>query len=1088
MKKKHFLTALTFMALLTGCANPGDGGQTENPPSTDVDSDEAKEYDITLNTSKEVKAKLLVGGKEVTKAKKGETVTLTLEFSDKYKLKALTSNDVSFTTVTEGVTYTFVMVDKAVTINIQSEYVKTISKIKIICPSEVETKILVGEKEVTEALEGETVKITLKINDSYALKSISSNEVEFQMVSDGEEYTFIMPDKEVNISIEIEYIKVTSKININSSKETNVTLLVDNKEVTEALEGALVTVKLSFIEKYVFDSIKSDEVEFKTVKDGEEYTFIMPRKEVNIEVKAKYVKQVNKISVSSSEEVNAKLLVNDEEVSEALEGVTVTLLLEVKEKYIVSEVTSLDTTLNVVEEGKKYTFVMPDKAVHIDIKSEYVKQIYNILSIREYTSYEHEIVGIAAHDKVLEGDKVSFTYNAIESSTKKYVAFINQQKISGETKEGKTLFTFEMPSEDIEVVVVEETISSTDPDNSLKVTYNESTDNSFTVYGITNGAGYKFKNYETLPVYIIPKKGYTLKVEYSMDGGSYRNQSATSGVYKFYIYNAKETFDIRITSEFVGVKKVTFNNSINVDIVGELEYTPGDKVKLIVNGKNGYTVTGIEKTETDDETISLRPTFYSGEITFTMPKANVSITLKVVKSVSLKAESNDKIDSLKFLTSKDMDKEGITSALPGEKVYIYALPISGYKITKVLYGENLECKYDPYWDGTPYYSFTIPEGDEVTIRFEVAELKKFSYETNSEVYKISNINETEFAIGEKVEFSLKAKVGYEITNVKLSDETIKITHTEDTLSTYSFIMPDKDVSLIVEHNVLETGILIFNKTPEIKYATFRNIDDNNININSGDKLNKGTKVSAEFALSNGFAIKEVKLSNGTSLTINEETGLYEFVMPSGEVTIELSFEETPKNSLTIDTFDGVVTVKGVKDNGYTVNVNEDGTFNGYLGSEITVELSIKDSHYFDFDAFKVIGLDGTEIKATVTELFSSVKVTFTMPSQGVKLIPTVKEYVFYNINKTGEHQGQYKLIKGSIYTGEEVSTAKKGEKINVKLNMTSEEFAKYSSVTVKVIDDITNEVLLDKKFSSKSDYWSFTMPDNTVTVEVIGTI
>ena len=194
------------------------------------------------------------------------------------------------------------------------------------------------------------------------------------------------------------------------------------------------------------------------------------------------------------------------------------------------------------------------------------------------------------------------------------------------------------------------------------------------------------------------------------------------------------------------------------------------------------------------------------DISFEMPEENVIITLEVVTAKIINVTPNEFIAEYYFEEDDYFGSgERITSAVPGTDIRVYATPVDGYEISNIYYQENLTCDYSS-WSG--YWTFTCPTEGEINIVFEVVQRKSVTYTPNDEVYSIEGLEET-YLPGDEVEFEVYAEVGYKITGVTTNVDGLEVTQSTYDSYSYSFVMPDNDVEIIVQYEQVEAGVITF---------------------------------------------------------------------------------------------------------------------------------------------------------------------------------------------------------------------------------------------------------------------------------------
>ena len=143
-----------------------------------------------------------------------------------------------------------------------------------------------------QAAAGETVTVSIgDVEDGKRFKSITvtdadGNEVDTAEVTQGQEYTFSMPDSDATVSVELEDVtQETHSVTLTPVEGATVTA-----DLVQAAAGDLVTVSISEIDPgKAFQSITvtdadGNEVNTAEVTPGQEYTFSMPDSDATVTV------------------------------------------------------------------------------------------------------------------------------------------------------------------------------------------------------------------------------------------------------------------------------------------------------------------------------------------------------------------------------------------------------------------------------------------------------------------------------------------------------------------------------------------------------------------------------------------------------------------------------------------------------------------------------------------------------------------------------------------------------------------------------------------------------------------------------------
>ena len=150
-----------------------------------------------------------VEGNEVTEAVAGQTVVVELSFEEKYILLDIVANDgaLSLTPITEGLSYSFVMPEGVVSLNVTSEKVVETHRVNKVTLSSSLIESFTGVAEGAEVLAGETVNVELKFKSQSSYKIDGAIYVNGELIKlTADENTanlykgsFVMPDEDAEI-------------------------------------------------------------------------------------------------------------------------------------------------------------------------------------------------------------------------------------------------------------------------------------------------------------------------------------------------------------------------------------------------------------------------------------------------------------------------------------------------------------------------------------------------------------------------------------------------------------------------------------------------------------------------------------------------------------------------------------------------------------------------------------------------------------------------------------------------------------------------------------------------------------------------
>ena len=958
--------------------------------------------------------------------------------------------------------------------------------------------------DVAEAKKGDTVIITVSVTNTEKVLDkvlVNNSEEGVEVISKGSKYSFVMGEEDITLSATLtDKVYENKTLSVNAVNGFNVTFKVGEKAVTEAKKGDTVNV---FIENTTedrrFKSLTSTDVTLNTVKEGEEYSFLMIDNNVALTLEDEAIPTHN-LAFTGSTGMSAKFFYKGEEVVAGIEGKEITVKVTLENKYAFDSLTSTTEGVNltVVKEGEEYTFIMPKTDVALTGECHKVEVKYKVLNVQGVYLVGN-IQGVSKDKEIVEGSEVTFTFSLTNGtyepvSKYEYGAYINNELVMATVDAtNKTGYlTFTMPSEDVSIYVGAFLKNDESATNKFTVKVPEIS-TYYKIFGILNGV--YANDYGSIKIYVACKKGSVVKsVKYSKNGETPINISSYSGYYTVNkAYKDGDILTYSVETEVTGVKKVTFEGSENFDVVGDLEATVGTKVTYKITPKNGYQLLWEGAYYSKSFVESITPTTEGvskpsascdqsdNSFTFTMPNSDVTIKLKLAKTVSLTYEASEFIEKVEFAESS-YTSQRVTEMVGGSTCYVFVTVKDGYKINKVFYKENEECKAESSYSGT-YYTFKVPtDVDTVKLTFDVTKLMKFIAATTNE-YEIYGLSSNYIAPGETVSFEISRKTGYKINSVSLSDGTA-IAINSGSNTKYSFTMPTNDVSLVVDTTNVGTSVITIDKKDVISSMTVKDYLSKAIFTN--EALTVGETITISGVKANlGFSVTGFTLSTGGAVTYDETTKTYSFVVPSEAFTLIPTYVE--EQSFALNFAENSEVTAEFKDN-YTKVTK------GYVGHTIQVNLninsSIKNDKYVDSSTAKVITASGTEVKIIdTTDYNGSSVIKFVMPSEDVTISVSAAVYQKYEIKKAG-NLSQYLYIheSRSDYSAEnETLTAKAGTKLYASFNIPAETYSQYKKVNLVVTNDTDGETVYSKLGVESKDYWPFTVPTSNCTVTLEGT-
>lgn len=548
-------------------------------------------------------------------------------------------------------------------------------------------------------------------------------------------------------------------------------------------------------------------------------------------IKAKY-----DVSAEASEGINLKF--NGQDNLKVEEGTEVTVTLTYSEHYLFKSISSNDVTLQTVEEGLTYKFVMPNKNVLISAEACLPSHAINVTT-SEGVSVTFGKDGLTSLEAKF-GDEI--TLNLVYQENFEFKSITSDEVELTAITEGSK-YTFTMPDKAININVVAKKINSNF--NSLKI-LGKDLSNFKISYGTTEAFELNDNNLTTTDIRV------GTEVTFSVNLGGYYSDSyivslfvndvECSALPDDSLYTGKfimpaDNVDLVLVQSFKQVEntsssfKLTLNGNSNIKIYGAKNgsYYPNSGAQnyadfyLYVVYKDGYTINATYKGFTStqvavnsysDNVITYKISSYSfrgTDATFDFTTENVGV------------------HNVTFFDAEKLNVVGKTTYTPGEWVSLSVTVNGNYKI------EGLDSAYvndkkvslsiipNSYnvWDSSKgTLSFIMPEGGDVVLHMNLKEIKTLNFTlpkdgtvTDVKFGQYSSYADysklTSGVSGTKVYVFPTLKEGYAISKIYYQ-EGKEVTCETSTYSgdKYSFYIPDEgDVNLTFETIKLKNVIL-----------------------------------------------------------------------------------------------------------------------------------------------------------------------------------------------------------------------------------------------------------------------------------------
>lgn len=875
------------------------------------------------------------------------------------------------------------------------------------------------------------------------------------------------------------------KVNITNNDDA--TISVDKQT---AKKGETVTITINVTnEKKLIKEVKVNDLTVTKVDDNH-YSFVMVASDVTISVILENKPLENKlITVKTDENIlSYSLKIKDQEISEAKEGEIVTLSVTLKDKYVLSNVSSSDNIAFSSIENNSVTFTMIDKNVTINLTSKYIPQNYKIKSFYSISPIISSIEGLTIDEEIKEGTEKNIEIS-VKKSLAQYYDFkfdVNYQTYSLSLDSEKSTDnvsyykgTFTMPSDNDASIVVYPALKAATEDNKIKIKI-DCDETQVKVLGVENNQEVKkttnnpFSSSSSSYVVfsVTPKDGYYFDykndVKYITYSESNISFDSETNLFYFYASSSYKEATIKIKAHEIKQKnKVTIANDKNLEVLGGLnqEISAGTPVCLKINPTNNYLING----DPSVESLTSGQYFYSSEMKFDeetsmlyfmMPICDIQFSFNLEIPTTFNVIENKLIENYYF-TSDSSGKNKIQSGFVGDEFYLFATPKDGYYIEYIYINDETKMVHS---DWTNYYSGTIVEKRSHTnkITFDVKKYTNISYEEN-DAYTIS-LTKTKAKIGESVTATIKEKIGYHVKKVSMVGITNNIVTELTAYNGYSFSLkaPDYDVKIVVDFEKVNTYTLTFNSIEGIKKLNVVNMF--NETVQSGDLINEGAKLTLTLSLENGYSINSVKLND---LELTMSSNKYEFTMPNKNSTIIFDLHQAQKYKINFNFGEEDISTKIIDKTLYPNSYGEKETTDGQIIEGHQVKIDFTANNYY-----KEMNLKETTIKTAsgkdVEFSSNSVTLKFIMPNEDIIISCSTKENSFLKDVYLDENATNNLTIVDSTKKNE-VITSKfiSGDVLDFSLKNPDFKNKSYKLIIYnKPLDDETKTVVKEFDFTS----------------------
>ena len=845
-KKLLLITSLALTAILSSCGTTTSSSSINQSSNSVSSSESSVEQYYKVNITNNDDATISV---DKQTAKKGETVTITINVTNEKKLiKEVKVNDLTVRKVDDN-HYSFVMVASDVTISVILENKPLENRLITINGDEniISYTLKVNDQEVNQAKEGEEVTLSVVLKNKYVLENVSSDDnIVFSSIINNS-VTFTMIDKAISISLISKYVpqnyKIKSFYSISPIISSIEGLTID-EEIKEGTEKNIeISVKKSLAQYYDFKfdvNYQTYSLSLNTEKSNDEVsyykgTFIMPS------------------------DNDASIVVYP-----ALKAATEDNKIKIKIDCDETQV----------------------KVLGVENNQEVQKTNYNPLS----STYQNSIVF-----SVMPKDGYYFDY---KNDIKYYTSYKNSISFNNETN----LFYFSIYNSSLKEVTIKITSHAISTKNKISFA---NTDN----FGVSGGLNQEFYAGTPVSLNIKPTNDYLVNgdptVESLTNGKYFYSSECYYNIENSTLYfimpncDIKFTFNLEIPITFNVIKNDLIENYYFAsDTNGKNKINNGfvgDEFYLFATPKDGYY---IEYIYINDETKMVHSdwtNYYSGTIVEKRGHTN-KITFDVKKYTNISYEENDAY-TISLTKTKAKIGETVTATIK-EKIGYHVKKVSMVGITN-----NIVTELTAY-NG---YSFSLKAPDydvKIVVDFEKVNTYTLTFNSIEGIKKLNVVNMFNETVqsgdlineGAKLTLTLSLENGYSVNSVKLNDLELTMSSNK-----YEFTMPNKNSTISFDLHQAQKYKINFNFGEE---DISTKIIDKTLYPNSyGEKettdgqIIEGHQVKIDFTANNYYKemnLKEttIKTASGKDVEFSSSTFVtLKFTMPNEDIIISCSTKE-----------------------------------------------------------------------------------------------------------------------------------------------------------------------------------------------------
>lgn len=800
----------------------------------------------------------------------------------------------------------------------------------------------------------------------------------------------------------------------------------------------------------------------------------------------------------------------------AKEGETVTFTLTLDQGKEADSVKAGDVDCTLNDDGS-YSFTMPGKAVNVAVTVKNKKFKINSIYFDSGMSYYSPTLSFSVGDEFEFGQKVDFTLSATNSSfypstLGREAIYINDEVIDlgslGLSNQVTIVdnLSFTMPAEDVDIYVMPKAVDMTygDADKRINKIVIDEAPSEIKVFSSEKFLYDSTYNYVFNSLYVARTDSYIVtKVSYKADNVSEWTELAlsmtwTDNISFISLSNLNRgtvtgDLHLKIEGKKVASHKLTIVNGDVVTFTKQpaATYVEGDPVSLSFTGVDAnkvikYDIQGAENTASSTAT----------NIIFEMPGNDVTITFSATDKGKITFET---IEGVESAVAKDSSysyyANVITSANPGDTLYVFATAKAGYTITAAYINGDKENKVTMGTYDT-CFKLTMPESGDALIGFEVEKngsinientvgkdetITEVKYYSSSYASSTSEKTSNGFGANADVYMFVKVKDGYSLGDATITNNgtktTCKVTNSFNG-SYYNFKMPSDGSDVSININVIKNGTITvqadstYVESTSLSKSNYSSDNLANNAIGAGETFYVFVKMKEDVS---GYSLGQAQIQgkDDTAVDVQENYGntYYQFTMPSDGSDVTIVISMVKNGNITIAENAGVSESKISTGASWLQDASKANDF--APGKKFYILAKPVDGKLVT----KASMSDGTEFKATEVEAtynygdgFSYFK--FTMPKTGVANI---------SFTTADAKKVTFDTVVGLTFSFRSDATSGTSFAVGEKVQVMATAGYGYTVKSLAIKDHA--DVQVDKKTDDNGNtYYEFIMPDYDVTL------